>query len=209
MRASAPIPGNPWPHDMMITVEDSPHALNELLWVREAWALHSEADDLPPRLTDTPAPAPAVDPAVRARWSAAWPDLWRACVIHAAKVSDPGLIGSLVHQDSAARAAVLAELRGPSWRDEFGDDAFTSSYNHWNRRQFVRVTTRHPEHPGESPERKSLDALISAWRAGMTKLVLLPCRGTFTRVIGPSALLLTVETRDDPVRYAAAIGIFA
>ncbi len=55
MRSMFPMPDNPWPHDMAITVEDSPHALLELLWIREAWQLDAEGPDLPPELADTPA----------------------------------------------------------------------------------------------------------------------------------------------------------
>jgi hypothetical protein len=34
--ASESLPGNPWPLDMVLTIENSPHALYELLWIREA-----------------------------------------------------------------------------------------------------------------------------------------------------------------------------
>lgn len=37
MRSVHQIPGNPWPHDMTITVEDRPAPLLELLWLREAY----------------------------------------------------------------------------------------------------------------------------------------------------------------------------
>jgi len=37
----------------------------------------------------------------------------------------------------------------------------------------------------------------------------IPCRGSCTRRIGASALLLTDETRDDPIRFAEALGTFA
>jgi len=33
------MPGNAWPHDMTITIEDSPPFLSELLFVRSAWGL--------------------------------------------------------------------------------------------------------------------------------------------------------------------------
>ena len=46
------MPGNLWPHDMLITVEDDPHVLVDLLWIRETWNLHPLGDDLPPSLSD-------------------------------------------------------------------------------------------------------------------------------------------------------------
>lgn len=52
MRSSVPIPGNLWSHDMVITVEDNPHALVDLLWIREAWNLQPAGNDHPPLLSD-------------------------------------------------------------------------------------------------------------------------------------------------------------
>jgi hypothetical protein len=57
----------------------------------------------------------------------------------------------------------------------------------------------------EGPERLALDALVPAWRAGLTKIVEIPCRGTFTRILGPRSILVTAETRADPDRYREAL----
>ena len=46
MRASSAIPGNPWPHDMVVEVADSPHAILDLLWLREACGLRPTGVDL-------------------------------------------------------------------------------------------------------------------------------------------------------------------
>ena len=46
MRSSVPLSGNPWPHDMVITVEDDPQSLLDLLWIRGAWNLDPVAVDL-------------------------------------------------------------------------------------------------------------------------------------------------------------------
>jgi hypothetical protein len=53
MRSITPIEGNPWPHDMTITIDDGPQQVMELLWIREAFSLHP-VGDLPPLLIDTP-----------------------------------------------------------------------------------------------------------------------------------------------------------
>lgn len=58
MHTTQPIPENPWPHDMVISVQDDPDTLLSLLWIREAWRLNPEGADLPPQLTDTPTPIP-------------------------------------------------------------------------------------------------------------------------------------------------------
>ena len=50
MRADRPIPGNPWPHDMVIQTQEGSDRLLDLLWVREAWALKPEGEGVPPRL---------------------------------------------------------------------------------------------------------------------------------------------------------------
>ena len=52
MRSSGPLPGNPWPHDMVITVEDDLQPLLDLLWIREAWNLSQVGVALPPLLVD-------------------------------------------------------------------------------------------------------------------------------------------------------------
>ena len=54
MRTSDPLPGDPWPQDMLIVVETDPQPLVDLLWVREAWNLSPVGLDLPPLLVDDP-----------------------------------------------------------------------------------------------------------------------------------------------------------
>jgi hypothetical protein len=207
MRSSEPTPGDLWPHDMVISIEDSPYAIHELLWIREAWNLPLAGTDLPPLLTNTPAPVDADRPASFALWRDHWAELWRECLAHAGTVQDPSVFDRLTDSSlgSAARASLIDQLRGPSWRDRFGDEALTEAYEDWNRAQYEGLTSRLGLPYDESPERTSLDALIPAWRAGLTKLVLIPCRGSFTRPIGQSALLLTEETRNNPTRYAEAL----
>ena len=75
------MPGNPWPHDMLITVDDDPNTLMDLLWVREAWNLHPVGDDLPPLLADDSVRAQARTRMTDApaAWLEAWPGTWNAC----------------------------------------------------------------------------------------------------------------------------------
>lgn len=211
MWASEPIPGNPWPHDMVLTIENAPHTLYELLWIREAWDLQMSAKDLPPLLIDTPARVDPEHPGSTSQWQDAWPQLWHSCLEHAAKVVDHSVFERLSESalGSDERMRLLQQLHGPTWRDRFGNEAFTTSYDEWNRRQFEALTSPRPVAYDKTPEHASLDALIPAWRAGLTRMVLIPCHGTFTRRIGPSALLLTEETRNDRARYAEALHSFA
>lgn len=46
------------------------------------------------------------------------------------------------------------------------------------------------------------------WKARLTRLITIPCTGDYTRVIEKSALLITENTRQEPVRYAAALTTF-
>jgi len=48
MLSSVPIPSNPWPHDMVLTIENDSQTLLDLLWVREAWSLQPAGEDLAP-----------------------------------------------------------------------------------------------------------------------------------------------------------------
>lgn len=212
MRSSVPIPGNPWPHDMTITVEDDSQALRDLLWIREAWNLHPIGDDLPPLLSDTPASAEAEPgaPAELARWQRGWPELWEACVRHAGLIQDARLFDQLsaTANGSAERAELLSRMFGPSWRDAFGRAAFTDAHRAWTLARFEAQEGRDPQSYEEEPERISLAALIPAWRAGLSKVVVIPCRGSHTRPIGEHTLLVTSDTRGDPQRYSEALALF-
>ena len=213
MRSINPMPDNPWPHDMVITIEDSPHALLDLLWIREAWELEPEGDELPPMLTLAPT---RVGFAERAKapiteWRGAWPALWRSCLQHAGKQRDPESISRL-HASalgSSERAQVLQELVGPSWGENFGTDALTAAdHQRWEEAFYEQHRRRVSQSYDESPERVCLDALVPAWRAGLTKIVEIPCRGTFARILGPHSMLVTAETRTDPGRFREALTRF-
>ena len=58
MRFTEPVPNNPWPHGMAISVEDTPQHLTILLFIREAWGIAAGAD-VPPL---DPVPDPGVRP---------------------------------------------------------------------------------------------------------------------------------------------------
>jgi hypothetical protein len=213
MRSSGPIPGNPWPQDMVITVEDDSNALIDLLWIREAWDFRPTGDDLPPRLSDVSVGAHARTESsdLIARWQAAWPSMWDACVHHSGVIQDGSAMFDRLQETadgSPERARLLTTLMGPSWRSEFGDEVFDDRYDLWNLARFEAESPRSTIPLDEQPERVSLTALIRAWRAGLAKIVTIPCQGSYTRVIGRHALLVTAETRGDPRRYSEALGQF-
>lgn len=207
MRSTIPMEGNPWPHDMVITIDDSPHQVMELLWVREACGLHPSGDAPPPLVDTPPRSGTTVDVGT---WENAWPEVWDAVIRHAAGVIDAALFDEVRNtaDGSPERAELLLRMRGPAWRDRFGDAAFDESYLSWSEKRFHERTRTRPRSLAESPERVSLDALVPAWEAGLAKVITIPCRGEYTRVVGGSALLMTESTRSDPERYAAALGTF-
>jgi hypothetical protein len=212
MRSSLPIPDNPWPHDMVISIGDDPHGLVDLLWIREAWNLHPVGDDLPPSLSDESVSASArTESSDRVvRWQKAWPSIWDACVHHESLHDDGAIFDRLgeTADGSPERAKLLRTLVGPSWREEFGDEALTDRYESWNRARF-EAQSRARRHPaGKDPEHVSLTALVPAWKAGLRKILTIPCQGSYTRIIGPHALLMTEATREDPRRYSEALEQF-
>lgn len=213
MRSFRPVRGNPWPHHMMITVNDDPHELLDLLWVREAWRLEPVGDDLPPALARSPHP---VDAAMRANapidtWRAAWPELWHAALRHCdAPPSEDTLRRLGSHDlDPAERRRMLHDVIGPTWKAQVGTSTFTADRGKWQH-ELTEERMRRVMRPLDTqPERIALDALVPAWQAGLTTVVEIPCRGTFTRVIGRHTLLVTAETRADPDRYRPALLRFA
>lgn len=212
MRSTRPMPGNPWPHDMTLTVEDRPHTLLELLWIREAHGLDPTDDALPPPLVDRPAAAARrVDEETRARWTEVWPRIWGDAVAHAATDPDPALLDRAVATtlSPAERETLLGRIVGPTARDAFGvevsDDA---AYRAWERRGSETHLATHVTTLADSPERRDVATLADAWRRGLARVVTLACRGTYVRQIGPHALLVTDEVRSDAAAYRAALESF-
>ncbi len=197
---------------MLITIEDDSQTLLELLWIREAWQLQPVGDDLPPELVDTPS---LVDGSKRSsapvvEWQKAWPDVWEASLRHAGTPHAPGIFERLHGSEigSEERARLLRELFGPNWRDSFGPEALPEEEQQWSHALFRRRVDRASRSVAEEPERVALDALIAAWQSGLTNIVEIPCRGTFTRIVGTHALLVTAETLADAERYREALTRF-
>ena len=213
MRSVEPIPNDPWPHDMGITIEDRPETLLELLWIREAYDLKTEGDDLPPALAVPPGDAGLDAPSAEARaeWTSGWPALWVAVVKHTGKEFDPALHERLrqTANGSTERLNLLQELVGPSWRDRFGPEALDqSSYREWSHATLqAKLASRHDNLEGNAL-RRDLDAVVAVWRAGMTKIITIPCNGDYTRQVGDNALLMTEQTITSSVSFRRALGAF-
>lgn len=207
MRSLMSMEGNPWPHDMVISIEDHSSSLEELLWIREAYGLSPEGD-VPPMLVDTPAIVGDADDADA--WQGSWSEIRDAAVRHAGVVTTQAQIEELMRSADASpeRLEALRSMHGPSWRDRFGDAALERGYDAWSQRRFETLTRQMRVRLRDTPEHRSLPALTAAWEAGLTRIVTIPCRGEHTRVISSSALLMTEATRESPERYTAALSSF-
>lgn len=186
--------------------------LLELLWVREAWGLDPSGVDLPPLLEGslTPPLASAVPAQQVETWRAAWPAIWDAGIEHAGLIRDSTAVERLrqTADRSQEREQMLRELSGPSWREEFGEAALTEQYTQWSEARFEAQSRRRYRSMEEDPERVSLANLIPAWRAGLSKIVTIPCQGAYTRIIGAHTLLVTEETRNNARKYCDALALF-
>ena len=143
-------------------------------------------------------------------WQAAWPFVWDEVLEHAGRPRQGDLLQGMpeLPLSSAERAARIQAFIGPTWRDRFGDEVFDDDgYRDWVAADADRQVAHHIEYE-RSPEYVALTALIPAWEAGLLEIITIPCRGSFTRVVGSAALLVTAETRDDPDAYRAALGRF-
>jgi hypothetical protein len=134
-----------------------------------------------------------------------WSAGWAACLAHAGTPQEDDFHRRLHRTDLSAEEhrALFLRLRGPSWRDKFGTEAYASG-----RREWENNAVDQQRHASRDVERSLLDAVIPGWRAGLTKIVEIPCRGTFNRRIGPHVLLVTAETRADDERYRQALSLF-
>src|SRR3954452_6655568 len=76
MRSNRPLPGNPWPHDMAITVSENPNHIALLLFIRSAWGIAQDMDI--PALNPAPNAGSSKIPATAewANWSARWERAW-------------------------------------------------------------------------------------------------------------------------------------
>lgn len=213
MRSITPDPTNPWPHDMTITVENRPTSLLELLWIREAYQLHPDGANLPPLLTLRPSGEVRAPSAKElAEWTSAWPSLWTDSLLHAGKEFDPALHQRLSETTNGSRERrdLLQEIVGPSWHDRFGSDALDEgSYRAWNDVMFQVSLVSYPTGLESDPLRRDLDAVIAAWRTGMTKIITIPCHGEYVERVGDNALLITEQTMTARDAFRRALSTFA
>jgi hypothetical protein len=198
MRSFEDLPGNPWPHDMQISVEECWQPLIYLLFVRSAWRLEIGSV---PRLDAEPHPGSSqrpenldVDAAVQ-RWLAEWQRAWTHFDPASVFVSTPDeatqhLLDTLTDDE-------LWEATS-SWPSDFWDSGIDQgACERW------RELLAAPH--GEFPEHRAVSALTEAWRAGLTTIIQLPYLGYFAHRINREHLVVSATTRRDPDLYRRAI----
>jgi hypothetical protein len=100
--------------------------------------------------------------------------------------------------DDAELAQAVSGAPSEFWRR--GID--TAAYGAW-RRQLSE--SEHATTFEATPERRSLPALITAWRTGLTHIVQLPYAGFFAERINSRTLVVSGMTRFEPALFSRAL----
>ena len=201
MRSSEPMPGNPWPHDMLISI-DEPHSLVYLLFVREAWSL--VVDDVPhiepvPAVGASARPAGVDADAAADQWRHEWARAWAMFepLDRAVREPDAETARLLKELSDEELAVATSPLPSDYWSTGIDGDAFGL----WS----AAIQDDHTVPLEQHPERVCLDALIPAWRTGLTRIVQLPFTGYFARRINSGTLVVSRATRHNADWYRRAL----
>jgi hypothetical protein len=215
MRFTEPVPHNPWPHDMVIHVDDTPQHLAILLFIRQAWGIADRAD-VPP-LDPVPDIGASQLPEVpgRKEWETRWHRAWeRAWQWYSVQEPDPAVrpAPGFIREVSAP-GRDLNPLIPPFWQSAHGWDGIDAdAYSAWLRRCSLHAYGQPPlrtRRAGDFPEPQSLPALIAAWLGGLDTVIVLPYAGFFARRITSRHLAVSAVTRGDPASYTRALGSWA
>ncbi|NQX13339.1 hypothetical protein HQQ80_17060 [Microbacteriaceae bacterium VKM Ac-2855] len=201
MRTSQPDPSNPWPHDMLLSI-DTPNSLLKLLFIRHAWRLDigevPELDEAPP-IGDSALPAGVDATEAAERWRAEWRRAWSAFDPRDRVVREPDEDTARLLRELSDDELVDAYSTQPSAFWDGGMDA--DAYGAW----VMRPDELHAMPLEQQPERRNLAALIPAWRSGLRTIIELPYAGPFADRLHPETLVVSRRTRRDPELYTAAL----
>lgn len=199
MRSMQERSGEPWPHEMVIRV-DQPNNLLTLLFVREAWGIAQDLDI--PELAPMPAVGDSARPEIPAPdvWAERWADAWHAAWAWYAEGAAAHYLHVAGSDHRAARAAVDPSLP-PMWESHFGSTGIDREAL-W---QWTLAIQDEPVTLDEAPERRSLSDLVAAWRDGIDSIVVLPYGIDFSHRITTRHLVVSSTTRDDPALYGQAL----
>lgn len=204
MRSIEPQPGNPWPHDMSISIDNDSQRLCYLLFVRQAWKLPiDELPELEPLLSVGESARPSsldVNDAV-ARWRSEWARAWSVLEPDRTVREPDEEIARLLELTDEQLVDAVSAMPSSFWEEGIDHQAFEE----WRRGQRDDLTLPFEKHP----ERVCLDALVPAWRGGLLKIVQLPFAGYFAERVSSATLVVSRVTRFDPALYRRALGTAA
>lgn len=202
------VPDNPWPHGMAISVDDTPHHLTVLLFIRDAWKLEADADV--PRLEPLPdvGTSRIPDSATPAEWEARWRRAWgRAWDWFSVEEPDPTIHPTPGYLREASQPGHgLDPLVPPFWQAEHGWEGIDAgAYTAWEMACSPEAFFPSRRSAAELPEPQSLPALIAAWENELDTVIVLPYQGYFARRITARHLAVSAVTRNEPTAYSRAL----
>lgn len=198
MQWGKPRPENPWPQDMAIRVNDLPHNLTLLLFVRRAWSIAPDMDI--PHLSPEPdcgqssLPKSADVATWDRRWRTAWHQAWSWY-----EIEDP------THHPTPAEMREFSDSSQglnpfipPFWTQQYDSEGLDQgAYQAWEQRLM-------PKFPQDA-EPRSLQELIPAWKSGIDTIIVLPYKGYYARRLTRRHLVVSAETRNNPEQYSRAL----
>lgn len=204
MQSNRPVPGDPWPHDMLIRISDDDPILTGLLLMRAAWRLQIAGvptldDAVNVNVSDRPEGGSSSD--LEREWMADWKLAWQRYDDHPERTQTPGATATESPESTEKLNEILAlRFWGPSalWRE--GIDAASE----WYWRASAEGTDRQVDW-NESPEYESLPALINAWEHGLTTIIQLPYAGPYAQRISRGHLVVSRRTRMNRKLYSEAL----
>ena len=201
MRASEPIPGDPWPHDMVVTISDA-GSLLFLLFVRSAWRIPSAG--VPELETEpavgTSARPEAIDPLVaELQWRTEWDRAWQEYAPRSVAVQAPDAETQYMLDTLSDEELWNATSTQPS--DFWDDGVDREALNAWEHSLHDPYDLPLDQHP----ERLALPALIEAWRTGLNTIIELPFVGYYADRIDRERLVVSRRTRRDRGLYSRAL----
>lgn len=202
------MPGRTWPQGMAIRVDETPHQLSVLLFIRHAWEVAVDVDV--PRLDPQPDVGFSRIPetAAPAEWDARWRRAWkRAWDWYSVEESDPTIHPTPEYIRAASQPGHgLDPLIPPFWQADHGWAGIDAgAYTAWEMACSPEAFFPSRRRATDSPEPQSLPALTAAWESGLDTVVVLPYEGYFARRITARHLAVSAATRNEPAAYSRAL----
>jgi hypothetical protein len=165
---------------MAIRVDQTPHHLTILLFIRRAWGIAGDATV--PSLEPLPDVGGSLipDTAPPADWDVRWRRAWaRAWDWYSVEEPDPTIHPTPDHLRAASEPFhPLDPLIQPFWQSDYGWEGIdVHAYHAWEQACSPDAFAALRRRAADSPERQSLPALVAAWQDGIDSVIVLPYEG--------------------------------